>query len=94
MASANALDPLEKLHKRIIRILTKSPYRTHTTPLFEKLKLLIIKRYILEISKKMYCHQINPDIHSTNPILKLTQIHSQNTSLASKINYALPKKKN
>jgi len=40
----------------------------------------------------MYCHQTNPDIHSTNPILKLTHIHSHTTRLASKIIYALPKK--
>jgi len=40
----------------------------------------------------MYCNQTNPDIHSTNPILKLAQIQLHNSRLASKINYALPKK--
>ena len=33
-ASKTALDPLEKLHKRIIRNLSKSPYLAHTNPLF------------------------------------------------------------
>jgi len=41
----------------------------------------------------MHCHQTNPDIHSTNPILKLTQIYSHNTRLPSKINCALPEKR-
>jgi len=40
----------------------------------------------------MYCHQTNHDIHSTNAILRLTQIHSHNTRLVSKIDYAFPKK--
>jgi len=45
MASAKALDPLEKLQN--------SPYRAHTTPLFGKLTLLKLKSICTpEIAKK------------------------------------------
>jgi len=54
--SANALDPLEKLHKRIVQILTNSPDRprAHTTPLFRKLNLLKLKDICtIEIAKNV-----------------------------------------
>ena len=55
LAHANALNPLEKLHKRIIRNMTNSPYREHTTPLFFKLNLLKIHDICnLEIAKYMF----------------------------------------
>jgi len=34
MASRNALDPLKKLQKRIVRIITKNSYAAHSNPLF------------------------------------------------------------
>ena len=39
LAANNALDPLEKLHERIIRVITKSHYQTHSIPLFHSLDL-------------------------------------------------------
>ena len=55
LAAKNALDPLEKLHKRIIRIITKSHYRAHTMPLFRDLHLLKIKDICQhELAKSMY----------------------------------------
>ena len=54
LTSKTALDPLEKLHKRIIRYLSKSPYLAHTNPLFFKLNLLKINDIcLLEIAKYM-----------------------------------------
>jgi len=53
MASANALDLLEKLHTHIVRILTNSSYRAHTNSLFGKLNLLKLKHICaLKIAKK------------------------------------------
>ena len=52
---AGLLDPLYKLQKRIIRIITKSPYKAHTTPLFKKLNKLKINDICkLEIAKKCF----------------------------------------
>ena len=39
LAHANTLNPLEKMHKRIIRNMTNSPYLEYSTPLFFKLNL-------------------------------------------------------
>ena len=54
MASHNALDPLIKLHKRILKIITKSPPLTPTLPLFKKLNFLKIEEmYKFEIAKNV-----------------------------------------
>ena len=54
LAAKNTLDPLEKCHKRIIRIITNSSYKTPTT-LFSSLHLLKITDICdLEIAKRMY----------------------------------------
>ena len=53
VASATALETLEKMHKRIIRIIINSPFRSHTTPIFKKLNLLIINDvFKLKIAEK------------------------------------------
>ena len=63
LASKTALVPLEKLHKRIIRYLSQSPYLAHTNPLFFKLNLLKINDIcLLEIAKYMF-HQKTNQIH-------------------------------
>ena len=80
MASTNGLDPLEKLHKRIVRIMTRSSYIAHTAPLFRKLEILKLKDICtLEVAKKMYRYQTNPILHSITPISTIMQNHHHNT---------------
>jgi len=94
MTSRNALNPLKKLQKRIVRIITKNSYPVHTNPLFQKLNFLKLKDICtLEIAKKTYSYQINPDLHSSNTLTKITQIHNHNTRFPSRMNYSLPKKR-
>ena len=54
----SALTDLNKLHiiqKKIIRIITNSPYRSHTTPLFYQLKLLKLQDInTIQIAEFMY----------------------------------------
>ena len=92
LASKTALDPLEKLHKRIIRNLSKSPYLAHTNPLFFKLNLLNINDIcLLEIAKYMFHQKNKPDsFHNLHPT---TLIHNHNTRLSSKHNYFIPRKR-
>jgi len=81
----------EKLHKRIVRIMTKSTYTAHTNPLFRTLNCLKLNDICtLEIAKSkfMYCYKINLSLHSINHIPKTTHNHS--TRLASNMNYVLP----
>ena len=55
LALTTALDPLIKIYKRIIRIITNSPYLPHTNSLFQKLNFLKIKDIVkLEIAKTMF----------------------------------------
>ena len=39
-ASKTALEPLEKLQKRIVGIMSSSPFRAHTAPLYKQLNIL------------------------------------------------------
>ena len=56
LASTTALDPLVRIHKRIIRIITNSPFLSHTNPLFQKLNFLKIKDIVkLEMAKTTFC---------------------------------------
>ena len=55
LASTTALDPLVRIHKRIIRIITNSPFLSHTNPLFQKLNFLKLKDIVkFEIAKTMF----------------------------------------
>ena len=52
LASTIALDPLVRIHKRIIRIITNSPFLSRTNPLFQKLNFLKVKDIVkLEIAE-------------------------------------------
>ena len=56
------LNNIVVLHKRIIRILTDSPYDAHTTPLFRRLKLLKLKDiYRYSILVYMYQNHMNDE---------------------------------
>ena len=56
LASITALDPLVRIHKRIIRIITNSFFLSHTNPLFQKLNFLKIKDIVkLKMAKTMFC---------------------------------------
>ena len=50
LASTTSLDPLVRIRKRTIRIITNSPFLSHTNPLFQKLNFLKLKDIVkLEI---------------------------------------------
>ena len=92
LASKTALDPLEKLHKHIIKNLSKSPYLAYTNPLFFKLNLLKITDICrLEIAKYMIHQKKQPD--SFHNLHLTTLIRNHNTRLSSKHNYFIPRKR-
>ena len=92
LASKAALDPLEKLHKSIVRNLCVNPYLAHTNPLFFKLNLLKINDIChLEIAKYMFHQKNKPD--SFHHLHLTTLIHNHNTRLSSKHNYFIPRKR-
>ena len=94
LAHANALNPLEKLHKRIIRNITSSPYLEHTTPLFFKLNLLKIHDICnLEIAKNMFQIKNKMTLHDNQIFCLATQMHKHQTRLSSKNNYFILRKR-
>ena len=61
VASATTLESLEKMHKRVIRIIPSSPIRSHTTSIFKELNLLKANDvFKLKVSQKMHKYKNNP----------------------------------
>ena len=61
------LEPLVKLQKRAIRIISHADRKAHTLPLFEKLKLLNISKsyiYWVQLFMYKYKHKLVPNIFS------------------------------
>ena len=88
------MDPLVRIHKRIIRIITNSPFLSHTNPLFQKLNFLKIKDIVkLEMAKTMFCFNKNSAKNESQTIVSITQKHHYKTRLAAQQNYFQPRKR-
>ena len=72
------LKKLEKLQKKILRVMTSSEYNSHTGPLFYKLKLMTIKD-LYEYSSGIYIyksvHRLLPTIFWNEFTLSKTNIY-------------------
>ena len=87
-----ALDPLVRIHKRIIRIITNSPFLSHTNPFFQKLNFLKLKDIVkFEIAKTMFYFNISSAKNEFETII--AQKHHCKTRLAAKQNYFQPRKR-
>jgi len=97
MASALSLEPLEIIHKRIVRIITKNLQNTHTSPLFQKLNLLKLNDITIEIAKKVFMSDKNPEVPEYRCIIncntskKIEQTHNYNARLTARCNYLIQK---
>ena len=93
LASTIALDPLVRIHKHIIIIITNSPFLSHTNPLFQKWNFLKLQDIVkLEIAKTMFCFNKSLAKNESQTIISITQkLHK--TRLATKQNYFQPRKR-
>ena len=85
--------PLIILQKKAVRIMTFSEYNSHSSPLFQKLKILKVSDLIyLYTALFMYDYYSNrlPLIFD-NFFKSINKVHQYQTRLASKISYYLPK---
>ena len=85
--------PLIILQKKAVRIMTFSEYNSHSTPLFQNLKILKVSDLIyLYTALFMYDYYSNrlPLIFD-NFFKSINKVHQYQTRLASKISYYLPK---
>ena len=84
--------PLYILQKKVLRIITFSPFDAHSSPIFKQLQIIKLPDLVhLHTSNFMY------DFHSNNlPLIfsdffkPVSSIHSYNTRLASKSSLYLP----
>ena len=85
--------PLITLQKRAVRIITFSEYNCHSSPLFQKLKVLkVIDLVYLYCALFMYDYYSNRLPLIFNDFFKsINKVHQYQTRLANKISYYLPK---
>ena len=94
LALTTALDPLVRIHKRIIRIITNSSFLSQTNPLFQKLNFLKLKDIVkLEIAKIMFFFNKSSAKNEFQTIISIIQKHHYKTRLAAKQNYFQPGKR-
>ena len=94
LALTTALDPLVRIYKRIIRIITNCPFLSHTNPLFQKLNFLKLKSIVeFEIAKAMFCFNKSSAKNEYQTIISITQKYHYKTRLAAKRNYFQPRKR-
>ena len=93
LASTTALDPLVRIYKHIIRIITNCPFMSHINTLFQKLNFLKLKSIVkFEIAKTMFCFNKSSAKNEYQTIISITQKHYK-TRLAAKQNYFQPRKR-
>ena len=86
-ASTTALQPIIKLQKRIIRNITKSPYNTHTKPLFVKFNILPFN-ILYELNVSILVHKIHHNNYTGSyNLTPLNKFHKHNTRLSKQNNF-------
>ena len=95
LVSTTALDPLIRIHKRIIRIITNSPFLSHINPLFQKLKFLKQKIFLNLTLQKQCFALIKVQQRMSPKLISITQKHHYKTRLAgNKIIFNLEREQN
>ena len=92
-ATKSVLKPLSIIQKRVLRLITKTPYRTPSAPLFFLLKILKIDDvYKLQIAKMMHHinNQNNTGTWKINNSIKLEKLHNHNMRASSQHNFLMP----
>jgi len=85
---------LERLQKKLVRVITCSKYNAHTDPLFRKLSLLKVT-HICTLHELKFCYRLEhnslPKYFSNNDgfLKKFSNIHEYNTR--GNLNFQLPK---
>ena len=88
LGSTTALDLLVRIHKGIIKIITNSPFLSHTNLLFQKFNFFKIKDIVkLEMAKTMFCFNKSSAKNQSQTIISITQKHHYKTRLAAQQNY-------
>ena len=92
-ATKSVLKPLSIIQKRVVRLITKTPYGTPSAPLFFQLKILKIDHvYKLQIAKMMHHinNQNNIGTWKINNSIKLEKLHNHNMRASSQHNFLIP----
>ena len=86
------INRLERLQKKIVRIITHSKYNAHTEPIFKKLSILKVSD-LKVLHELKFCYQLEnnnlPRYFHNSLFKRLSSLHSYNTRHSQ--NYQIPK---
>ena len=92
-AAKSNLDPLNKVHKRVVRYISQMPALSPTNPLFSQLKFLkLADIHKFQVAKLMFKYKGGNKIGEFKA-LHLGSRHSYNTRAAGNSNYVIPQVK-
>ena len=87
------IKPLQRMQKKVIRLITFSDFDAHTSPLFSQLKLLKLQDHI-KLQTLYFMHQFFigklPKIFDSS-FIKTSDKHNVNTRFATRTNFYVPK---
>ena len=90
-ATKSVLKPLRIIQKCLLKLITKTPYRTPSAPLFFQLKILKFDDvYKLQIVKIMHHKNNQNNTWTINNSIKLEKLHNHNTRASSQYNFLIP----
>lgn len=87
-ATKSTLLPLFRLQKKIVRIITFSPFDSHSSPIFHKLKILPLD-YLYKYNLGIMFHKIQNNKISigSHNLIPIKNIHQHNTRLSNNNNF-------
>ena len=87
-ACSSTLLPLFRLQKKVVRIMTFSPFISHSTPIFCNLKILPLE-YIYKYNLGLTFYKINNSMVKvgTHNLISICSIHKHETRLSTSNNF-------
>ena len=86
-ANTTSLQPIVRLQKKIIRMITKNSFNSHTKPLFIKYNILPLN-LLYKFNTTILLHKIhNKSFIGSYNLTNLNKIHNHNTRLSKQSNF-------
>ena len=91
-AIKTVLKPIKVIQNRVVRMITRSHFRTHSSPLYNQLNILKLEDiYKFKLSKLIHNNFSDPNFGQKNSLVNLKQIHRHCTRHSEMSNFFIPK---
>ena len=91
-APKTVLKPLKVIQNGVVRMITESHFRTHSSPLYYQLNISKLKYvYKFKLSKLIHNNLSDPNFRQIKSLVDLKQMHHHCTRHSEKSNFFIPK---